>query len=93
MLYISLVRSHLEFAFTVWNPYLKGDIEKLERIQKGHKNSDINKRSRIRGEIEDVGLTTLEKRRMRGDLIEMYKVHNQLENRYSSCTKHEYQSG
>ena len=34
MLYISLVRPHLEFASTVWNPYLKGDIEKLERIQR-----------------------------------------------------------
>ena len=32
-LYTTYVRSHLEFAVHVWNPYLKGDIETLEKIQ------------------------------------------------------------
>jgi hypothetical protein len=31
--YISLVRSTMEYGATIWNPYLKGDIDKLERIQ------------------------------------------------------------
>ena len=46
MLYISLLRPHIEFASTVWNPYLKCDIEKLERVQRTT--------TKIRGEIEDV---------------------------------------
>jgi ribonuclease P/MRP protein subunit RPP40 len=32
-LYVSLVRPHLEFASTVWNPYLSGDIKALEKVQ------------------------------------------------------------
>ena len=32
--YISLVRSTLEYGSVVWDPYLKQDIDKLERIQK-----------------------------------------------------------
>ena len=31
--YISLVRSTMEYGATIWNPYSKGDIDKLERIQ------------------------------------------------------------
>ena len=69
MLYISLIRPHLKFASTVWNPYLKGDIDILERIQV-HEYED---------RLKKWGLTKLEERRKRGDLIQMYKVHNELE--------------
>ena len=31
--YIALVRSRLEYAETVWDPYYQQDIEKLERVQ------------------------------------------------------------
>ena len=31
--YISSVRSIMEYGATIWNPYQKGDIDKLERIQ------------------------------------------------------------
>ena len=33
-LYISLVRPHLEFASSVWNPYRQGDISILEKVQR-----------------------------------------------------------
>ena len=32
--YIALVRSRLEYAETVWDPYYQQDIEKLERVQR-----------------------------------------------------------
>jgi hypothetical protein len=32
--YISLVRSVLEYGATIWDPYQKNDIEKLEKIQR-----------------------------------------------------------
>jgi hypothetical protein len=31
--YDTLLRSIMEYGATIWNPYLKGDIDKLERIQ------------------------------------------------------------
>ena len=33
-LYFSLVRPHLEFASSVWNPYRQGDISILEKVQR-----------------------------------------------------------
>jgi ribonuclease P/MRP protein subunit RPP40 len=32
LLYVSLVRPHLEFAVPIWNPYLKKDVEMLEKM-------------------------------------------------------------
>ena len=34
MLYVSLVRPHLEYADPVWNPYLKKTIDMIENIQR-----------------------------------------------------------
>lgn len=34
LLYNTMVRSNLEYCSTVWNPYQKGDIEKIERVQR-----------------------------------------------------------
>jgi len=74
-LYKSLVRPQLEYCIQVWNPYLRQDIEKLEKVQRratkmilGYKNLSYEER------LDRCGLTTLERRRSRGDLIEAYKI-------------------
>jgi hypothetical protein len=74
-LYKSMVRPHLEYCIQAWNPYLKQDIEKLEKVQRratkmiwGYKDLSYEER------LERCGLTTLERRRSRGDLIEAYKI-------------------
>ena len=77
--YVTLVRSIMEYGATTWNPYLKGDIEKLERIQnrairfvkKDYKSRETGAITRMR---EDLEIETLEKRRLSLRLILMYKV-------------------
>ena len=74
----SLVRPHLEYANSVWNPYLKNDINRLEKVQKNYTKriqgmKDLNYHQRL----EKLKLPSLEYRRVRGDIIEVYKItHN-----------------
>jgi len=34
LLYKVMVRPHIEYAHSVWNPFLKGNIENIEKVQK-----------------------------------------------------------
>ena len=80
LLYVSLIRPHLEYAVPVWNPYLRKDIEKIENVQ--HRATrlvpSIKKRS-YEHRLKVLKLTTLETRRKRGDLIQFYKILNKLD--------------
>ena len=74
-LYKTLVRPRMEFAIQAWSPYLKKDIQKLEKVQRRAtklvpKLSHLTYESRLKA----LGLTTLEERRTRGDMIETYKI-------------------
>ena len=85
ILYKSMVRSQLEYAHSVWCPYRKEFIEKLEKIQvratklvKGIQHLSYADRLRF------LKLQTLKYRRLRGDMIELYKHLKGLYDR-SSC--------
>ena len=74
-LYKSLVRPKLEYCVQVWCPYLKKDIDNIERVQ--------HRATKLIGEfagldyetrLQRAGLITLEKRRHRGDLIQVFKM-------------------
>ena len=77
-LYKTLVRPHLEYASSVWAPKYKKDQVAIENVQRratrmirelaGMSYMDRNK---------ELGLPTLEYRRLRADMIQVYKfIHN-----------------
>ena len=80
-MYPGLVRSHMEYAVQAWSPQYRKDIEVLEKVQR--------RATKLIPEIKDkpyeerlkiIGLTTLEDRRIRGDLIEVFKIMHGFEN-------------
>ena len=83
-IYKVFVRPHLEYAVSAWSPWLKKDIEVLEKIQ----HRATRRISDIRGtypeRLQQLNLTTLEERRVRGDAIETYKYLRQIWNVDSS---------
>jgi len=75
LLYKALVRSHLEYANTVWSPYKQYLIEEEEKVQKrattlvhGYKRLPYTER------LKYLKLPTLKYRTHRGDMIETYKI-------------------
>jgi len=75
-LYTSLVRPHLEYANTIWNPTLKKDIEALEKVQRRATKMFCMRNKPYGKRLETLNLTSLEDRRNRGDLIQMFKIVN-----------------
>ena len=74
-LYLCYVRPHLEFAVQAWSPHLLGDIAKLEQVQhRATKTITDLKNLDYTDRLAALNLTTLEQRRVRGDLIEQYKI-------------------
>src|SRR5215469_16679454 len=74
-LYKALVRPKLEYCIQVWSPYLQKDINVLERVQKRATKMIPECRGLSYEERLNIcGLTTLRKCRLRGDLIETFKL-------------------
>ena len=74
LLYKALVRPHLEYCAQVWAPYLRKDIDALERVQRRvTKMIKCISTCRMKS-AKKIGLIKLENRRRRGDLIEVFKI-------------------
>src|SRR3989442_4362913 len=72
-----MVRSHLEFAGSAWNPYKISQIRSLEKISKrATKLVRSCKKLSYKERLIHLNLPTLKFRRLRGDMIEAFKILN-----------------
>ena len=79
-LYLTYIRPHLEFAVQAWSPHQKSDIAILEQVQhRATKTIESIKHLPYEQRLQLLGLTTLEERRVRGDIIEQFKIANGIE--------------
>ena len=80
MLYTTYIRPHVEFAAAAWSPYEKRDIKLLERVQrKATKIPTATAQLDYEDRCAALGLTSLETRRTRGDLLTRFKIDRGLE--------------
>ena len=80
-LYKVYVRPHLEYCVQAWSPYHKGDMDKLEKVQKRAVNMVAGLKSKnYADKLKEVGLTSLEERRSRGDMLQTFRIINGIDN-------------
>jgi len=80
MAYLALIRPLLEYSCAAWDPYLKGDIQALEKIQRRGARFVLNQHKRdytsISTAIKDLNWPELSERRRQQRLTMMFKVMN-----------------
>ena len=78
-LYTTIVRPHLEYGQCVWSPYKRGDVRRIEAVQR-YATRQIRGISHLtyQQRLRYLDLPSLVFRRMRGDMIITYKILHEL---------------
>ena len=85
-LYTALVRPIIEYGNTVWSPFLSKDILRIEHVQQSFtKQISGMRKLNYEDRLSRLRLPSLAYRRLRGDMIEVYKILNNL---YDPKTTH-----
>lgn len=75
LLFKSLVRPHLEYAVAAWKPWKRKHIDALEGVQRrATRQIPTLKGLEYPERLRRLKMTTLAFRRLRGDMIETYKI-------------------
>jgi len=83
---VAMVHPHVEYANSIWSPYKKGDIGAIKKVQKRATKLVISlKKLPYKERLLHLNLHTLKYRRLRGDMIEVYKIiHDMYDSRQSA---------
>ena len=73
-LYKVYVRPRLQYCSSAWSPYTVADKDLLESVQRRAVWMISNLSGSYEQKLKVLGLATLEENRVRGDMIEMYKM-------------------
>ncbi len=80
IVYKTQVRPHLEYGNIIWHPRYVADIKKIESVQRratklipGYENKTYKER------LEKLNLYSMVYRRKRGDMIQVYKIMNNID--------------
>ena len=86
-LYKQYVRPHLEYCAQAWSPWLEQDKKALEKVQeRAVKMVSGLQSNNYKDRLKELGLQSLEDRRVRGDMIQVWKIlHN-----YDNLNKNEF---
>ena len=75
LLYMTLVRPHLEYANAIWGPFYKQDQQLVERVQRrATKMIPCLSNLSYENRIHSLNMPSLHHRRKRGDMITTYKI-------------------
>ncbi|MFZ2537548.1 MAG: hypothetical protein WAX04_01440 [Oscillospiraceae bacterium] len=81
ILFNTYIRPHIEYCVQVWNPFLKKDIEILENVQRrATKMVKALGKMSYEERLAKLKLFPLSYRRKRGDMIEVFKIMNGIDN-------------
>ena len=80
-LFTSLVRPHLDYCVQAWRPHYLKDIVKLERVQRrAVKIIKELQGTTYEEKLIELKLFSLEKRRLRGDMITVFRMLKGIDN-------------